>query len=247
MSIKQTRTLQDKLSTIKLKEPGIRTQASFWTLCCNFVDAWAELGAKIRAFQNEIHLPMEMRDRLRNIQKAIKEMMGLVLSSPWGYFARQHGHGVAAGNLASPYPGGGGGRGGGRGGSGSSSHSQQPSTPVPLPMTPQSAALGPAVQATVQATVPSTPQSGSFAAAFSGGFFERADALISMGGPYVGRTGTMNSASTNSLTSVHSGGMMSSQDSSGAMTPNTVFSTGSGPGPLGPLPFRLNGSKVGGF
>ena len=48
-----------------------------------------------------------------------------------------------------------------------------------LPMTPQSAALGPAVQA----TVPSTPQSANFAAAFNGGVFERADALMaSLGG-----------------------------------------------------------------
>ena len=98
-------------------------------------------------------------------------------------------------------------------------------------MTPQSAALGPAVQA----TFPSTPQSGSFDAAFQGNVFQRADALISMGGLNMSRTGTMNSVSTASLNSMNS---TLSHDS--VMTPSSALS------PSGHLPFRLNnGSKAG--
>lgn len=57
-----------------------------------------------------------------------------------------------------------------------------------MPMTPQSAALGPAVQA----TVPSTPSS-SYNAMFSGNVFERADALLSINAGS-SRTATMTSA-----------------------------------------------------
>jgi len=62
-------------------------------------------------------------------------------------------------------------------------------------MTPQSAALGPAVQA----TVPSTPQSATFNGMFSGNVFERADAFLQTNGSSVGssRAGTMTSTYTN--------------------------------------------------
>lgn len=63
---------------------------------------------------------------------------------------------------------------------------QSPVGQVPLPMTPQSAALGPAVQA----TVPSTPSTG-YNAMFSGNVFERADALLSINAG--SRAGTMTS------------------------------------------------------
>ncbi len=135
-------------------------------------------------------------------------------TSPWSYMYKEF---SAGDGMISPY-------------------STQSSTPVPLPMTPQSAALGPAVQA----TVPSTPHSASFASAFNGGVFERADALISMGGISMSRTGTMTSNSTSSLNSFSS--TLSSGD--GIITPGSIISPG--PGSLGPLPFRLNnGSKVG--
>ncbi|KAK3314629.1 RAM signaling pathway protein-domain-containing protein [Apodospora peruviana] len=210
--IQQTEVLKAKLSTIKLKEPGVRGQASFWVLCNNFIDSWYEFVKKIKAFQNDLQLPLDTKVRLRPIHTSTKETWELMLSSPWSYYVKQ---GHSGGDMSSPY-------------------STQLNTPVPLPMTPQSAALGPAVQA----TVPSTPQSASFNAAFTGNVFERADALISMGGLYVGRSGTMNSNSTVSLNSINS--TLSSVD--GVMTPASALS----PGPLGPLPFRLNnGSKVG--
>lgn len=218
-SIQQTEALKARLSSIKLKEPGIRTQQSFWRMCSSFMDSWYVLVKKIKALQNDIQLPIDIKARLRPIQQSMKETCDLMMSSPWAYFARQSGQD----SITSPY-------------------STQSSTPLPMPMTPQSAALGPAVQA----TVPSTPQSASFASVFVGGVYERADTLLSMGGLGMSRSGTMNSSSTASLTtaSLNSiGSTVSSHD--GIVTPSSVLSPGPG---LGPLPFRLNsGSKVGGF
>jgi len=212
-SIQQTEWLKSKLSSIKLKEPGIRTQPAFWGLCNTFIDSWYQFVRKSMQVQSDIHLPMDTKQRLRPIQQSMKETWDLMLTSPWSYFAKMY---SSESGLSSPY-------------------STQSNTPVPLPMTPQSAALGPAVQA----TVPSTPQSASFAAAFTGNVFERADALISMGGlSMASRTGTMNSTSTASLNSMNS--TLSSHD--GILTPSSALS----PGPMGPLAFRLNnGSKVG--
>ncbi|KAK0704828.1 RAM signaling pathway protein-domain-containing protein [Lasiosphaeris hirsuta] len=212
ISITQTEMLKARLSSIKLKEPGVRTHASFWGLCSTFIDSWYMFVKKIMQLQNEVHLPIDTKVRLRPVQQNMKETWDLVLSSPWAYFARMYSSDTS---LSSPYS--------------TQSH-------TPLPMTPQSAALGPAVQA----TVPSTPQSASFAAAFSGNVFERADALISMGGLSMSRTGTMNSTSTASLNSINS--TLSSHD--GIMTPSSALSPG--PGSMGPLAMRLNSiSKVG--
>ena len=212
VSIQQTEWLKSKLSSIKLKEPGIRTQPAFWGLCNTFIDSWYNFVRKTMQVQNDIQLPIDTKQRLRPIQQSMKETWDLILSSPWAYFARVY---SSDASISSPY-------------------STQSNTP--LPMTPQSAALGPAVQA----TVPSTPQSASFAAAFTGNVFERADALISMGGLSMSsRTHTMNSTSTASLNSINS--TLSSHD--GVLTPSSALSPG--PGSIGHLPFRLNnGSKV---
>lgn len=93
--------------------------------------------------------------------------------------------------------------------------------PAPIPMTPASAALGPAVQA----TVPSTPQSGSYNSMFAGTVFERADALLSSGAS--SRTGTMNSS-------------ISGLD--GTVTPNSSFTSIMSPlGGSGTARYNLNG------
>ncbi|KAF3765481.1 hypothetical protein M406DRAFT_257424 [Cryphonectria parasitica EP155] len=154
----------------------------------------------------------------------VKETHNLIVSSPWEHSFRAHGHSTS---MSSAYGGGGGG-----GGGGSSSQGQSQ-----LPMTPQSAALGPAVQA----TVPSTPQSASFAGAFNGNVFERADALMAYGGRSMGpRTGTFSSHNSSSLSSINS--TFSSADE--FVTPNSTMSSNMYNG--GPLPLRLNnGSKVG--
>ncbi|KAK4242212.1 RAM signaling pathway protein-domain-containing protein [Achaetomium macrosporum] len=225
-SIQQTEVLKGKLSSIKLKEPGIRTQSSFWRLCNSFVDSWYVLIKKIMQLQNDIQLPVDTKSRLRPIQRSMKETCDLMMSSPWSYFLRHPG----AEPITSPY-------------------STQSSTPVPLPMTPQSAALGPAVQA----TVPSTPQSASFSSAFSGVFErDRSDTMLFMGGGGYGngmsRSGTMNSSSTASLTASSLNSMSSVGSSHEVVTPSSALSPGGGP--FGP--FRLGdrgggNMKVGGF
>lgn len=209
-AIQQTDILKGRLSAIKFKEPGIRTDPGFWSLCKSFIDAWVEYGNMVRYSMDQIQLPMDIRTRLRPVQLSIKETTQLIMSSPWVYIFRQAGNPSDGSNYYSP------------------GHYSSNSTvsQVQLPMTPQSAALGPAVQA----TVPSTPQSASFANAFSGGVFERADALISMGGLSLSRTGTMNSTSTTSLNSMSSA--TTAQDERYMFSPN---------GDPGPMPYRRNG------
>ncbi|KAL2265255.1 hypothetical protein VTJ83DRAFT_6355 [Remersonia thermophila] len=272
-SIQQTEVLKARLSSIKLKEPGVRTQPSFWRLCNSFVDSWYVLIKKIMQLQNDVQLPADAKARLRPIQQAMKETCDLMMTSPWAYFLRQP---AAEQPVVSPY-------GGGVGGGGPPANAMALQTPLsavhvpvsaPLPMTPQSAALGPAVQA----TVPSTPQSGSFSLAFSGVFDrDRSDAMAGAGGngmygggggggggpggpggygnnPPISRTATMNSTSTAtslSAGSIHSLSTLGGSDG-GAMTPgSSVVSPGPGPGPgpgpLAGLPFRMNGvAGVGG-
>ncbi|OLN87298.1 Leucine-rich repeat-containing protein sog2 [Colletotrichum chlorophyti] len=206
-AVQQTEMLRSRLSLVKLKEPGIMSQPAFRNLVSNFIDSWAEFGKQIRDAFNEVSLPPDTRVRLRPIQQAMKEAIDTIVQSPWSYLLRQPSGSNIGPALA----------------------------PIQLPMTPQSAALGPAVQA----TVPSTPQSASFAAAFNGGVFERADALISMGGLSMSRSGTMTNSSATSFTM---SSMSSFSSDGGAMTPSSVISpNGFGPGPV---PLRLNGSKV---
>ncbi|VBB77222.1 Putative protein of unknown function [Podospora comata] len=241
VSIQQTESLKQKLSTIKLKEPGIRTQAPFWGLCSSFIDSWYMLVTKIKQLQSEVQLPIDTRSRLRPVHQSMKETCDLIHSSPWAYFTRQghhHGHHGHHGNHGH--------------GPNHGSENLSPYNLQPLPMTPQSAALGPAVQA----TVPSTPQSASFAAAFQGNVFERADTLLSMGGLGMSRHGTMNSTSTTaSLTtagSMHS--VNSSQDiptPSSALSPMPWPGHGHSQGSLSVLPLRLpaggSNGKMNGF
>ncbi|KAI1753169.1 RAM signaling pathway protein [Xylaria castorea] len=215
-AIKETEILKKRMSMIKLKEPGIRTDAMFWSLCKSFIDSWAEFGNKLKQTMDQVNLSVEVKSRLRPIQISIKETSNLIMASPWGILFRQAGHfSDTAHHHYSP----------------SHFSSSSTSTQVQLPMTPQSAALGPAIQA----TVPSTPQSGSFASVFSGNVFERADALISMGGLNLSRTNTMNSASTvslNSMSSITSAG--DERQGPSILSPNGTTSTAT---------YRLNGGN----
>ncbi|CAK7243732.1 MAG: RAM signaling network component [Sporothrix thermara] len=221
-AIQQTETLKSRLSNIKLKEPGVRWQDTYWSLCVSFFDAWYSFADMIRNDKTAIQLPVDTRARLRPLHQCIKETTRLILRSPWAYTLRQS---SMMASTTSPL-------------SGSSSvvnGSIGINHAIQLPMTPQSAALGPAVQA----TVPSTPQSASFNHVFSGNLFERADTLISSGGISMSRTATFSSASGSSgLNSISS---TLSAHADGSMTPSSMLS----PGSLGPLPFRLNnGNKV---
>ena len=160
----------------------------------------------------QISLPLDIRTRLRPIQVGVKETNQFIMCSPWAPLFRQAANG---GDPAARYA---------QGHYATHSAASQGQ----MPMTPQSAALGPAVQA----TVPSTPQSASFANAFNGNVFERADALMAMGGLSFSRTGTMN----NSISSTASHSMTPSHDERHG--PPNMFSPN---GNTGHIPFRLNG------
>ncbi|KAI0484237.1 RAM signaling pathway protein [Xylariaceae sp. FL0804] len=203
IAIRETEILKNRLSLIKLKEPGIRTDPFFWSLCKSFIDSWAEYGNRLKVSMDQVQLPMDIRTRLRPIQISIKETSQLIMSSPWAFLLRQAGH---ISESSSPY----------------SSHysSNSTVTQMQLPMTPQSAALGPA--------------SASFANAFSGDVFQRADALISLGGLSMSRTNTMNSTSTVSLNSISTN---TSFGDDRQFVP--IFSPNGNAGP----PYRLNGGN----
>ncbi|KAJ4016608.1 RAM signaling network component [Fusarium irregulare] len=201
--IQQTEILKNRLSMIKLKEPGVRTQASFWSLCSNFSHSWADMISQIKYGPNSVPLPPDTRARLRPIQQSIKETSSIIYKSPWHYLF----HPSGANGQAYPPRG---------------------MSPTQVPITPQSAALGPAMQA----TVPTTPQSSSFAAAFHGNVFDRADALMANPGISMGRSGGFGKGHMgfSSLSS------LSSMSSDEGILPTH--------GPLGPVPLRLNGGKV---
>ncbi|KAK5997984.1 hypothetical protein PT974_00353 [Cladobotryum mycophilum] len=162
-TIQQTEILKNRLSLIKLKDPGVRTQASFWTLCNNFVASWTKMASKIKAEINTIPLPPDTRVRLRPIHQSMKETITVILQSPWHHLFQPSG---PTGAPAGPFG--------------------QNMSPNQMSITPQSAALGPAMQATV-----ATPQTGSFAAVFQGNVFDRADTLMANPGISMPRNGTM--------------------------------------------------------
>ncbi|KAI8959436.1 RAM signaling pathway protein-domain-containing protein [Daldinia sp. FL1419] len=218
ISITDTERLKDRLSSIKLKDPSVRTDPLFWSLCKSFIDSWAEFGSRLKSSMDQITFPLDIRTRLRPIQISIKETNQLIMTSPWMYLLR-HSNNISDGPTHY-----------------SPSHYSSNSgvNQTQMPMTPQSAALGPAVQA----TVPSTPQSASLSNVFNGNVFERADALLSsMGALAMSRSATMNSTST-SLNSSFSSTTSSQEDRQGL---SNMLSPNGGSGPL--TAYRLNGGN----
>lgn len=140
-------------------------------------------------------LPNDAIALLRPLQKTIRDTGQLIQASPWSLLT-----GPNQSNGAS---------------NGATYGVQSPVPQIPLPMTPASAALGPAVQATVP-----SPHSASYNAMFSGNVFERADALLSM---------------TNSTVSSRAGTMSSAMGfTDGSMTPASLIS------PLSTMSLRYN-------
>ncbi|KFY27895.1 hypothetical protein V493_03222 [Pseudogymnoascus sp. VKM F-4281 (FW-2241)] len=180
-ALETAETLKARLSLIKLKEPGIRTQGAFWELCNTFMSSYYNLVVKVKEVKSVTPLiSTDVIALLRPLQKVIRETSQLIQASPWSFLT---------GPSSGPGP-----------GQHHTNHTNHPSTSttsyalqspqVAMPMTPASAALGPAVQA----TVPSAPQSAGYnTAMFQGNVFERADALLSMGGSsaFSSRAGTM--------------------------------------------------------
>lgn len=175
VALETAEALKARLSLIKLKEPGIRTQGAFWELCNTFMSAYYNLVVKVKEVKSVTSLvPTDVIALLRPLQKVIRETSQLIQASPWSFLT-----GPSSGqNTNNPS-------------TGNASYTLQSSaSQVPMPMTPASAALGPAVQA----TVPSAPQSANYSnTMFHGNVFERADQLLSMGGSsaFSSRAGTM--------------------------------------------------------
>ncbi|KAG5953783.1 hypothetical protein E4U53_002639 [Claviceps sorghi] len=206
-AIQQTEIMRGKLAKIKLKDSGVRSQPAFWKLCHNFVQSWTSFVHSIKMSVNRASIPSDTPVRLRPVQKSMKETVVAMVQSPWNHL------------LPSSGP----------NGSFSSHYSPQSASVSQMPITPQSAALGPALQATVS----STPHSASFAAAFQGNVFDRADALMANPGISMSRQGTLRGHSGfNSLSSI------SSMSSDGNSTPSSSFSPSAGLGLA-----RLNGSR----
>ncbi|KFY87477.1 hypothetical protein V498_07148, partial [Pseudogymnoascus sp. VKM F-4517 (FW-2822)] len=167
-ALETAETLKARLSLIKLKEPGIRTQGAFWELCNTFMSSYYNLVVKVKEVKSVTSLiSTDVIALLRPLQKVIRETSQLIQASPWSFLTGpSSGSGHGPGQHHTNHP------------SNASSYALQ-SPQVAMPMTPASAALGPAVQA----TVPSAPQSAGYnTAMFQGNVFERADALLSMGG-----------------------------------------------------------------
>ncbi|KAG6090657.1 hypothetical protein E4U30_004921 [Claviceps sp. LM220 group G6] len=200
-AIQQAEVMRSRLATIDLKDPNVRLQSAFWNLCHNFVQSWTSFVHSIKMSINRASIPSDTPMRLRPVQQSMKETGLAMVQSPWHHL-------LPSSSLNSSL------------GSHSSSNSGSLSQ---TPITPQSAALGPALQATVS----TTPHSASFAAAFHGNVFDRADALIANPGISMSRNGASYKGHVgfNSLSSISS---MSSSD--GNNTASSSFSPKTGLG-----------------
>lgn len=175
-TVQQSEVLKNQLGALKRKDPNLRSQPGFGVLCRSFFSCWASTAGMVKELTKRLPLPPDTRVRLRPIQQMIKDTSNLIVQSPWQHLIRAPGHpGMYPNGIMSPSN---------------------------VPITPQSAALGPAMQA----TVPVTPQSASFARAFHGNVFDRADALIANPGISMSRSGAMSRGHSNlsSLSSISS-------------------------------------------
>ena len=180
--------LKIRMSTIKLKEPEVRTSMDFWNLFTRYASSYAKLVEGIKEAKRLRLVPADFgRIIMQPLHKALKVASADLKNSPWSYVIYSHsppqpttGHTQWQMNSQPNHrfinnqrfpnahhrtP----------GGSGSGSSSSPYVTSVPA--TPLSAALGPAAQA----TVPSTPNtSSSLDRSFQGDVFQRAESLLSM-------------------------------------------------------------------
>lgn len=188
-TVQQSEILRGQIFSLKRKDPSVRTQVGFGVMCRNFFSSWASTAVMVKELTKRLPLPPDTRVRLRPIQQLVKDTSNLIVQSPWQHLIR------------APGPPG--------------TYTNGTISPSNVPITPQSAALGPAMQA----TVPVTPQSASFARAFHGNVFDRADALIANHGVSMSRSGPMSRGHSN-LSSLSS---ISSLSSDGAPTPPSNY------------------------
>ncbi|KAM3566400.1 hypothetical protein ARSEF4850_000636 [Beauveria asiatica] len=187
-TVQQSEVLKNQIGHLRRKDPTLRVQPGFGVLCRNFFSSWASTAGMVKELTKRLPLPPDTRVRLRPIQQMVKDTSNLIVQSPWQHLIRVPGPGMYPNGIMSPSN---------------------------VPITPQSAALGPAMQA----TVPVTPQSASFARAFHGNVFDRADALIANPGISMSRSGPMSRGHSN-LSSLSS---ISSLSSDGAPTPTSNY------------------------
>ena len=138
--LKSNNLVRERLSTLRLRDPNLTRYSPFWDLCRDLFAAWFELGDQIRLALVERVMPLppeDMVEGLKRISKGAKESMNLMVVARRLGVAGSGGSGV-----------------GSRGGNSSSRSGSLASRGVwadsigPMPVTPQSAALGPAVRAT---------------------------------------------------------------------------------------------------
>ena len=198
-------TLRMRLLNMKVKDTSNhgRSDRSFWQLTKSFTQSFIDLVAEMKEAKLLRLLAQDIVVILRPVQKASREAVRLIDSSPWAYLAEpgseplappplitngvlngyytespQSGHIGYSDGFLQQHP----------------AHQFNVSPQVPsvqmamhgvspssvtLPATPLSAALGPAAQA----TVPSTPVSACGDSFFRGDVFARADAVLGMRQP----------------------------------------------------------------
>ena len=198
-------TLHLRLINMKVKDAGNsgRNDRSFWQLTKSFTQSFIDLVAEMKEAKSLRLLAQDIVVVLRPVQKASREAVRLIDSSPWAYLAEagsqplpppplitnsvingfftnspHSGHSVYSNGFQQHYA--------------QHPFNVSPQAPaltsvqaamqgvspssVALPATPLSAALGPAAQA----TVPATPASACGDSFFRGDVFARADAVLGM-------------------------------------------------------------------
>jgi RAM signalling pathway protein len=197
-------SLHQRLKNMKVKDTtnNGRNDRSFWQLTKSFTQSFIDLVAEMKEAKALRLLSQDIVVILRPVQKASREAVRLIDSSPWAYLTEAGSQPLAPPQLIT--------NGVINGYYTSSPHSAHPGFPngfqqypmhqanvspqvppltsvqaamqgispssVALPATPLSAALGPAAQA----TIPSTPASAYGDSFFRGDVFARADAVINM-------------------------------------------------------------------
>ncbi|KAL8733369.1 MAG: hypothetical protein Q9166_002193 [cf. Caloplaca sp. 2 TL-2023] len=170
-----------RLHAVKLQDPTLRNEKSFWDLCKRFLAAIGDLLNDVRAGYREGCLKQDIINMMRPISRSSRDASMEIQESPWN----SGGMGITTTSPASinstVF-----GHSRQRRSSGSNSYVAATTTTTTasaaaaaaIPSTPLSAALGPAAQA----TVPSTPANtnGALERSFQGGWSERADALQMM-------------------------------------------------------------------
>lgn len=151
IALQKADTLQKRLNSIQLKDPTVRIQTAFWELVNAFMSAYYNMILKVKEIRAmTTALSNDVIGKLRPLQKKLKATGELIQESPWSHILGQsaniapqlnpqhHLQQYSANHSAN-----------------SSYAVLSPPPQIALQMTPASAALGPAVQA----TVPSTPSS----------------------------------------------------------------------------------------